>query len=262
MEIRLLGPVEAVVGDRALDLGPQQRRSVLAALAVDAGRPVAVDALLARIWGEQPPDRARRALHAHLSRLRKVFSAELAAGSAATVIRHSAGYLLDVRPDTVDTHRFHSLVERARDGIGTDRARLRMLREALRLWRGEALMGLSCQWADRVREAWRRQRLDAVVAAAELELRTGPPAALVGELRELTVEYPLAESLAAVLMRALQAGGRSAEALEHYLVVRRRLAEDLGADPGPQLRRAHLAILRGEPVHPGARPRSTRAGTF
>ncbi|MFI1485405.1 AfsR/SARP family transcriptional regulator [Streptomyces sp. NPDC020747] len=256
VELRLLGPVELSVRGRTAEVGPPQRRAVLAALAVDTGRPVAADVLVKRVWGTDPPDGARRALHAHIARIRRLCEQTGDAGDVRLrLMRRSGGYVLEARPDHVDVLRFRQLVGRARAAGRTDEARAAaLLREALGLWHGEPLAGLGGQWAARVREAWRRQRVDAVVGWAHLELRVGDPVTVLGPLTELLGEYPLVEPLTEALMRALHATGRGAEALDCYATVRQRLAEELGADPGSGLREIHQAILRGDLPEPSSWP--------
>ncbi|WP_240528780.1 AfsR/SARP family transcriptional regulator [Streptomyces humi] len=254
VELRLLGPVELSVQGRTIEVGPPQRRTVLAALAVDSGRPVPVDVLIMRVWGAEAPDGARRALHAHVARLRRLCERTAAAGEPPLhLVRRSGGYLLEALPEQVDVHRFRQLADRAREAGRPDGERAALLRETLGVWRGEPLAGLSGPWVARVREAWRRQHVDAAVAWAHAESRVSDPVSVIGPLTELLDEYPLVEPLAEALMRALRAAGRGAEALDAYAAVRRRLAEELGVDPGTELRKIHEAILRGgsaEPVVP------------
>ncbi|MEV5845687.1 BTAD domain-containing putative transcriptional regulator [Streptomyces sp. NPDC051985] len=257
MELRLLGPVELSVQGRTAEVGPPQRRTVLAALAVDTGRPVPADALIRRVWGDDPPDGARRALHAHVARLRRLCEETEDPGHPRLrLVRRSGGYLLEARPDQVDIHRFRQLAGQARETGRTDEARAALLREALGLWHGEPLAGLGGQWAAQVREAWRRQHVDAAVAWAQVESRVSDPVAVIGPLTELLDAYPLVEPLTEALMRALHAAGRSAEALNSYAAVRKRLAEELGTDPGAELRKVHEAILRGGLAGSVARPAS------
>jgi DNA-binding SARP family transcriptional activator/tetratricopeptide (TPR) repeat protein len=247
MEFRVLGPVEIWAGGRALEVGPPLQRSVLAVLATEAGRPVQVEVLVDRVWGESPPARAQRGVHAYVARVRRLLSQADSNGTAPVrLVRRSGGYVLDVEPDRVDLHRFRRLVDRARDPHSLDEERAGLLREALDLWRGEPLAGVPGEWAARVREEWRRQHLDATVLWAQVELQAGNPAGVVGRLTDLIVGYPLVEPLAAVLMRALHAAGRSAEALECYASTRQRLVDELGADPGAELQAVHQAILRGD----------------
>ncbi|MFE4967075.1 BTAD domain-containing putative transcriptional regulator [Streptomyces sp. NPDC056660] len=255
VELHLLGPVELSVQGRTVEVGPPQRRTVLAALAVDAGRPVPADVLIRRVWGADPPDGARRALHAHVARLRRLCERTEDPGHPRLrLVRRSAGYLLEARPDQVDIHRFRQLVGRARETERSDETRAALLREALGLWHGEPLAGLGGQWAAQVREAWRRQHVDASVAWARVESRVSDPVAVIGPLTELLDAYPLVEPLTEALMRALHAAGRSAEALDCYSAVRKRLTEELGTDPGAELRKVHQAILRGGLAESVARP--------
>ncbi|MFE1798672.1 BTAD domain-containing putative transcriptional regulator [Streptomyces sp. NPDC059517] len=255
IQLRLLGPVELVAGERAVEIGPPQRRAVLAALAVDAGRPVPADVLIQRVWGVSPPDGARRALHAHIARLRRLCEQTTNDGGDVQLclLRRSGGYLLEASPDQVDVLRFRRLADRARETGRTDDDRAALLREALRLWHGEPLADVGGQWAERVREAWRRQYVDLTVGWAAVESRVGDPVTVIGPLTDLLDEFPLVEPLAETLIRALHAAGRGAEALERFATVRRRLAEELGADPGPGLRDAHRTILRRTPPAPARR---------
>jgi DNA-binding SARP family transcriptional activator/tetratricopeptide (TPR) repeat protein len=214
---------------------------MLAALAVDAGRVVPVGTLVDRVWGEA--DRSRNALHVCVTRVRQVLAR---AGGPVPVrlVSRDGGYVLEVEPDRVDAHRFQALLERARDR--PDRERVALLREALGLWRGTPLADLPGEWAARVREGWQQQRRDAVIEWAQAELRLDNAGAVIGPLTELTTEFPLVEPLVATLMRALHAAGRGAEALSRYAETRQRLAEELGTDPGEELRGLHRALLRGD----------------
>ncbi|MBL7253899.1 AfsR/SARP family transcriptional regulator [Paractinoplanes lichenicola] len=238
MEFRLLGPVEIEVDGRWLDVGRPQRRAVLAALLVDAGRLVTPETLIDRVWGEASPPGARRVLHAHLSHLRRMIPAPL--------VHRSGGYLLEVDPDTVDLHRFRRLA--------ADPGRVERLREALRLWQGTPLAGLPGEWAARMRQSWARERVDATIVWAGAELRIGRAEATLGPLTELAEEHPLLEPLAAALLRALQAANRSATALEHYAALRERLADELGSDPSPEVLAVHQALLQGGTVGPAQLP--------
>jgi DNA-binding SARP family transcriptional activator len=252
-ELRLLGPVQLWVAGQLVDLGPPKRRAVLAALAYEANRSVSMPALTERIWEQTPPARAHDVLYSHLSVIRGMLrqagaadrEAAAADREAAALLRRGGGYLLQVDPDRVDAHRFHRLVEQARGPHTPPTLQAALLRQALDLWHGPALADLSIAWAGRVRHAWAQQRLAAARLWAEAELQTGRPGAVVEQLLALTAEHPLAEPLLALLMRALHADGRDAEALDHYDTVRRRLAEELGVDPGSELRDLHVAILQG-----------------
>jgi DNA-binding SARP family transcriptional activator/tetratricopeptide (TPR) repeat protein len=257
VEFQLLGPVEVRSGGRILDAGQPRQRAVFAALLVDAGRVVASDVLVDRVWGEDAPQDARGTLSAHLSRIRRVLGEAAEDGDRAALVYRSGGYLLDVDPARVDVMCWRRLVAAARAPGCPVGQRLGLMREAVALWRGEALAGLAGLWAARTRQAWREEYLEVVVAWADEELRAGNPATVVGPLTELAGEHPLAESVTASLMRALAATGRPAEALGLFAAARERLAEELGTGPGPTLRAVHQRILRGDvaAVQADARPR-------
>jgi DNA-binding SARP family transcriptional activator/tetratricopeptide (TPR) repeat protein len=240
LEFRLFGEVELLSSGQRLDVGTPLQQVVLAALLVDGGRPVAIETLIDRVWGSAPPAEARNAVYSHLSRIRRLLKHD----AAIRLDRRHAGYVLDVDPELVDLHRFRRLVEQD----GDDAARAAALTEALNLWRGAPLAALEGEWAEQVRSSWHRRRLDAAVHWARLRLRLGQPAVVINVLHDLVAENPLAEPLEGLLMQALHTAGRSAEALERYTVIRRRLADELGADPSAELATLHQAILRGEPA--------------
>jgi DNA-binding SARP family transcriptional activator/tetratricopeptide (TPR) repeat protein len=238
--------VEARVDGHPVDLGPPQRRLVLAVLVAEAGRVVRVETLIDRVWDEAP-DGARRTLHVHVSHIRRLLERSATADRPpGRLLRRSGGYLLDVDPEQVDVVRFRRLVEQGRAPDRPDGARAGLLREALDLWQGEPLADLAGGWAARARAAWAQERLDTAIAWADVETRSGDPSAVIGPLTALVEEHPLVEAAVAALMRALIAAGRSAQALERYAATRERLAGELGVDPGIDLRQLHQAILRGE----------------
>jgi DNA-binding SARP family transcriptional activator/tetratricopeptide (TPR) repeat protein len=247
MEFRLFGEVQLRAHGELLDVGTPRQQAVLAALAVDAGRPVPIETLIDRVWDDAPPVEARNVLYSHLSRIRQLLKhANGTTRTAARIDRRNAGYVLEIDPDLVDLHRFSRLIEQCRDSRGADADRAAMLTEALALWRGTPLAGIPGEWVAKVRDSWHRRRLDAMVQWGEVELNLGRFDEVIGALPDLVAEYPLAEPLEGLLMRALHAAGRDAEAVERYALVRQRLAEELGTDPGPELRALHSAILRGE----------------
>jgi tetratricopeptide (TPR) repeat protein/DNA-binding SARP family transcriptional activator len=209
----------------------------LAALLVDAGRVVPVDTLIDRVWGPVAPEQARATLRTHLSRIRRLLEQD-GGPAEAGLSRVSGGYLLRVDPGQVDLHRFRQLA-------GDDNS-VESLRSALTLWRGEPLAGIDGEWAGRMREVWCRERVDVAIAWARAELARGNPRPVLAGLAELASDNPLVEPITEVLMRAFHAAGRTSEALELYARTRAHLAEELGTDPGPELRRLHQCLLRGE----------------
>ncbi|MEU8158524.1 BTAD domain-containing putative transcriptional regulator [Micromonospora sp. NPDC048986] len=244
-----------------MNLGPPKQRAVLAALIVDAGRPVPVPVLVDRVWDQDPPAGARNALYVHVMRIRRLL-APLAArpGTHTQLRRRPDGYLLDVDPDAVDLHRFRRLVDAARQPAVPQNRRAALLDDALGLWRGDPLAGLGGSWAQQVRESCRRQRLEATLDWAEAQLALDHPDPVIARLGELADDHPLVEPLAASLMRALQQAGRTAEALERYATVRQHLAEELGIDPGDELRTLHQALLTRDPHNVGGARRGTGPG--
>jgi DNA-binding SARP family transcriptional activator/tetratricopeptide (TPR) repeat protein len=262
MEFRLFGEVELRVAGQLLDVGTPRQQVVLAALLVDAPRPVAIETLVDRVWGDSPPAGARNVLYSHLSRIRQLLKKATArtGGPPTRLVRRHAGYVLDVELDLVDLHRFWRLVEQGHDPLSADAERADVLTEALRLRRGAPLARVSGEWAGQVRDNWHRRRLDAVVEWGRLQLRLGQPSAVVTTVSDLVAEYPLAEPLESLLIRALHSAGRQAEAVDRYALVRQRLAEELGTDPGQELRELHQAILRGELPPPAPDRRAVATG--
>lgn len=252
VRFHLLGPVELVVAGRAVELGPPQRRLVVAALLVDPGRQVPVDTLIGRVWGEHPPAQPRAALHAHVARIRRV----LAAAGGAALLRSSGGYLITAVPDQVDVHRCWRCAAEARDPERGDVERVDLLREAVAAWRGQPLAGLPGDWAARTREAWTQQHLDLLVAWSRAELQLGNHEAVVERLPGVIAEHPVAEPVVVALLRAFHAAGRDAEALAGYAALRERLADELGSEPGREARDLHRLVLRAGPASsaPPTRP--------
>lgn len=240
MDFRILGSLEAWDGERQLELGGPKRRAVLAFLLLHANEVVAVDRLVDQLWGEKAPRNATAALHTHVSRLRKELGPEV-------VTRRDWGYLLRAEPGALDLERFERLVAEAENFSARDRAG--KLREALALWRGPPLEDLAFEPA----LAGDIARLDALHLTVlenriDADLEAGDHAGLVGELEMLIAQYPLRERLRGQLILALYRSGRQAEALEAYRETRRVLAEELGLEPGPELRELERAILQHDPA--------------
>ncbi|MEU6225374.1 BTAD domain-containing putative transcriptional regulator [Streptomyces sp. NPDC047042] len=248
LEIRLLGPVELRANQYADPLGSAKERLLVAALAFEAGRPVSLDALIHRLWDENPPAQPRASLHSYAARIRRRLRA---LDSAARLVQQAHTYSLKVPPGQVDYHRFQQLTVQARtlSDSGDDRQALRLLRDAGALWRGEPLAGLPGLWAEHLRGVLGQRHLSAQLFRVDLELREGRYAELVPDLTALLEEHPTDELLAGRLMTATYGSGRQADALRVFEGVRRRLRDDLGADPGAALSRLHGLVLNGAPVH-------------
>ncbi|MFD7655602.1 BTAD domain-containing putative transcriptional regulator [Actinosynnema sp. NPDC059797] len=243
VELRVLGPVEAWVGDRRLDVGHARQQCVLAALLVDANRVVSVDQLLDRVWGEDVPSRGKGNLHSYVSRLRTA----LAGTGDVAIVHRSGGWALEVDPDRVDLHRFRGLLAVARS-VPDPGDGLAAVERALALWRGEAFTGLSTPWVEAARETLAAERWTAELERTDLALALGRHADLLPELAARTRHHPLDERLAAQYVLALARSGRQAAALSHYEQVRARLADELGADPGLALRDLHQRLLAADPA--------------
>jgi DNA-binding SARP family transcriptional activator/tetratricopeptide (TPR) repeat protein len=240
-QFSVLGPVEARDEGRAVDLGPARQRHVLAGMLIDANHVVPLDELVTRVWGEDAPLRAARTLQSYLSRLRPVLSA------AGVAIGHrSGGYVVEVAEESVDLHRFRRLAADARDAAD-DATATALLREALVAWRGSPLAGLDTPWATRTRELLQAEKLAAELDFNDVRLRRGEHATILAELAARAEEHPLDERLARQLLLALYRSGRQATALQRYEEIRLRLADELGADPGPDLQQLHQQILTAAP---------------
>jgi len=247
VRFRLLGIVEAYADDAPVDLGHPRQRCVLTTLLVDANRVVSVDQLVDRVWDENPPKRARDIVYSHLSRLRST----LAGAPGVAIVRGGAGYALHVDEETVDLHRFRRLVARARSAADEDA--LSLYEQALGLWHGDAFADLDTPWLGAIRTAMAAERFAAELDHADLALRHGRHAELVGELSARAAEYPLDERVAGQYMLALYRSGRQADALRHYQLIRTHLADELGSDPGTALERVYLQVLTGA-AGPATRP--------
>ncbi|WP_073480694.1 ATP-binding protein [Streptoalloteichus hindustanus] len=245
----ILGPVEVRSAEGvALPVGGPRARSLLALLCLAAGRVVTVERLVDGLYGEQPPGDAANALQAQVSRLRRRLRE---GGAPAELVEfHPAGYRLAVDPEDVDLHRFTRLAEATRATLTSgDHVRAGALsRQALELWRGPALADVrDAPFAEVEATRLAELRLSTVEDHAAAGLALGEYRALVPTLQAEIAEHPLRERLRAQLMRALHGCGRSADALAVFEDARRTLAEELGADPSPELAEAHLAVLRAEP---------------
>ncbi|WP_197429818.1 BTAD domain-containing putative transcriptional regulator [Auraticoccus cholistanensis] len=250
--VRLLGPVQAVVAGRPVAFPSPKARALFALLALEPGRTVPVGRLLEGLWGDDPPETATATLQAYVSRLRRVLDPDPGQQGRhpppSRIRRAPPGYVLEVPAEAVDTQRFRRLSAAAEEQLDRDPlVAVELLDRALGLVRGEPLGDVVDQLpataaaaAHRLAEevlAARESHVDALLRADEAETA-------LREAADLLAEHPLRERTQALHLLALYRCGRQADALTAFERFRRRLREELGVDPGPQLRRLHTRLLR------------------
>jgi DNA-binding SARP family transcriptional activator/tetratricopeptide (TPR) repeat protein len=240
MKFRLLGPLEVSVGGRRVDLGGLRQRRVLAALLLGAGRVVPLSRLVEAAWDDDPPATAQRQARNRVAALRQIL------GRIGNFIDTEAdGYRLRVAPGELDLAIFGEL---ARRGQATGDAGL--LRQALGVWRGPVLSGLGGACLAREVAPIEEQRLAVWEERLDLELAAGAQEAVVAELGGLVGAHPVRERLVGLWMTALHRCGRTREALSAYSDLAARLADELGIDPSPELRRLREELAQGGPSGP------------
>ncbi|MEU0983545.1 BTAD domain-containing putative transcriptional regulator [Streptomyces griseus] len=245
MDLLALGPLELWHGDQQHELGSVKHRCVLAVLVHARGEPVAVDTLMERVWGDEPPPKGPATLQTYLSKLRRNLR-----DAVGPLVRldHVPPRLYRLRMsdrndlDLVRFQRFRAEAAVAAEQGRTDWA-IGLLRTAESMWRGEPLTESSGEWAASVRTRLVEDHRHVREERIRLELELGRHADLIGELRELVAESPLAEGVVGSLMLALTRSGRHSEALELYRTTHTRLREGLGMEPGADLRALHQRIL-------------------
>jgi predicted ATPase/DNA-binding SARP family transcriptional activator len=245
LELRILGPVEVVVGGEPRRLGGRKQRSLLALLGMHAGEVVSSDRIIEALWPAYD-SAARKRLQVHVSQLRK------ALGPAGAAVQwRSEGYVLAVEADAVDAGRFAALAVAGAEAMraGEHERAAQTLREALALWRGPALDDLASEpFAQLAGAGLEELRLAALEDRIDADLALGSAQELVGELEVLVGAQPLRERLRGQLMLALYRCGRQADALDAHRAARRVLLDELGLEPGPELRRLQQAILDHDPA--------------
>ena len=253
-DYRVLGPLEVEDGGRPLELAARQLRALLIILLLHANEVVAMDRIVDDLWAGSPPRNAVTSVHNAVGKLRRLVGDH-------SIVTRPPGYVLSVERANVDAHRFEDLVRGAR--AAEPAARAAALREALALWRGDALIDVAYE-SFAATEASRLEELR-LVAREELidaELELGEHDALVPELEALVAANPLRERLWGQLMLALYRSGRQGDASQAYQDARRTLLAELGIEPGPALKQLHGAIIRQEVDVPGvaSRVRGSPAG--
>ena len=246
---RILGPVEVWTGQDWAEISAGKQRSVLATLLLRPGEVVSTDALIDQVWPDQPPARAANLVSVYVHHLRRL----IGDAGVRVLVTRAPGYQVVPAPGELDADRFAALVGEGRQALasGVPALAVDLLDEAVALWRGRALADvpatpLVAAEADRLEES----RIEALELRAEASLACGRYAEVVPEVRRLLVDHPLREKLWALLIRALYGAGRQAEALEVYEQARNRISDELGVDPGVELRQLYHQILNADDDQP------------
>jgi DNA-binding SARP family transcriptional activator/DNA-binding beta-propeller fold protein YncE len=267
MEFRILGPVEVVDDGRVVALGPSKQRAVLAILLLHLNEVVSRDRLVEDIWGERAPETAATALHGYVSQLRKLLPGDGA--ERGVLITRAPGYLLKLDPEQVDLNRFELLASRGKRELaaGEAEAAASTLADALSLWRGPPLAEFdSAPFA--LAESLRLQELhvSTLEERIDADLAVGRHGDVIAELETLVRQHPLRERLRGQLMVALYRCGRQADALAAYQEGRRTLVDELGLEPGLELKQLEKQVLTHDPALEAPRrrtqPRTRRQGTL
>ena len=252
VEFRVLGPVEAVVGGRLVDLGAPKQRTLLTLLVSRVGQPVPVDVMLEELWAGRPPRSATTSLQAYVANLRKVLEPDRPPRAPATVLRTGGqGYLLDGRVVDVDVHRFVTCATAGWQAWarGDPQRALTEFEAGLALWRGQAYSEVP-NATHVVPEVARLEelRLSVIEVRCAALLAVGATEMAVAELEAFMQAHPLREYGCELLSLALYRSGRQADALAVLRTNQKRLAEELGIDPRPELQNLEREILNQAPA--------------
>lgn len=249
MRINVLGAIEVMVDDEAIQLAGQRQRALLAALTLALGKPVPIGRLVDFLWDTKPPVTARAKIQTYVSTLRQAIGhdAEAVEGPILTL---APGYALSYRDIELDLAEFDALSAQADEAAeaGHPAAVSRLLADALHLWRDSAFADVESPMIQSAAESLCERRLLGVEAKAEADLALGRCDRVVAELLPWVSENPFRERMRATLMYALYRRGCRADALAQYRLGHEALADELGLEPGPQLRRLQERILADDPV--------------
>jgi len=247
-DFRILGPVEASLDGEPLALGGPKQRALLAVLLLNANSVVSQEKLIAELWGDNPPATATKSLQVHVSRLRRELDPRDA--SEPVLLTQAPGYTLKLHPEELDLSRFERLVADGRRALelGEPERAAEDLQDALGQWRGQPFADLALEpFASAAADKLEERRVTATECWVEAELALGRHAGLVGRLEELVRQNPYRERIRAQLIVALYRSGRQAEALASYREARATLVDELGIEPGPELRELERRVLDHDP---------------
>lgn len=243
MEYRVLGPLQVLAAGHQFHIGGLRSQRILAMLVIKPNQVVSVGRLADAAWGEEPPPAtARRQVQNRVGALRAMLGPH-----GTCLLTCPSGYSLAVGPDELDADQFDRLVLAAAE-CGEPERRAAMLRDALALWRGPALDGLDSPVLTPAADLLNERRLQVLGEYFRLQLGAGRPQEIIPELTKLKAEHPLREEFLVHWMLAVSAVGRKAEALKAFHEFRSRSIEQLGIEPGNDLQRTHLSLLRERPA--------------
>jgi DNA-binding SARP family transcriptional activator/Tfp pilus assembly protein PilF len=263
LHVGVLGPLVVRRGGALVEVGPARLRSLIGLLALQPGQLVARQEIVDVLWGEHPPSTCLTLVHTYVARLRRLLEPGRQRDTPSRILlRARGGYLLAMSPDQCDVLRFNELAEGARCAAtaGDAEAVCDLSTQALALWRGPLLTDVDPSLRQHpAAVALCQRRLATALAYADSTIELGRQKEAVAPLQELVHDEPLHEALHARLMLALAGSGQQATALRLFADLRARLADELGVEPGAEVRDVHLRILRGQ-LPTGATPRSSVAG--
>ncbi|MBV9444459.1 MAG: tetratricopeptide repeat protein [Streptosporangiaceae bacterium] len=261
VKFRLLGPLEVRVGEQWEAIGAPKWRSLLAALLINAGQIVSTETLIDEVWGDDEPAKAANLVSIYVLRLRRLIGDT----NSSILITRSPGYLLRVPPEAIDSQLFEKMVREGRRALSNGEAQraAEQLAEAVALWRGSPLADVPhSQMVEAEADRLTELKLDADELRITAELACGGHAQVVPELRRLLANNQLREGLWLLLMKALDGSGRHAEALDAYGQARKVISNELGVDPGPELRRLYADLLSADSSSASGPPPGSPAGTI
>ncbi len=257
-----LGPISVQIGDDYVKLGGLRQRIVLAVLLHSANRVVTQDALIDSVWSGEPPEAARATVQSYIYNLRRAIGSD-------SIVRRADGYLIEVDENIFDVLAFEERVAKGMGLLESDPESARgTLLEGLGMWFGTAYGGIDHPELQVEIQRLGEMRVNAIETRIEADLALGRAGELVGELETLVRGHPFRERFWAQLMLALYRAGRQAESLRAYQQARTRLVDDLGIEPGSDLRQLEQRILDQDPSlmikadRAGSTPGGDRSGSI
>lgn len=255
MQVKVLGPLDVTVNGRSITPTASKARQTLAMLALHAGQLVTVPTLIEELWGAALPRKPLQSVQTYVLILRRMIDDAQSgskSGSAKSVLTTAhGGYMLDISADDLDTHRYERLATAGRRATesGDYEAASRLLRSALEVWRGPALVDVQIGTRLGVKvNGLEESRLGVIESRIDADLRLGRHHMLLGELAELAARFPMHENLCAQYMTALYRSGRKWRALEVFRRLRETLVDELGLEPSRQVQYVQQAILNSDPT--------------